>query len=55
MKDTKNNKTFWDEYIKDVKDIRNLLNKLENSDVYSDVLRDNFVSSVNKFVYEKKR
>lgn len=54
MKDTKNNKTFWDEYIKDVKDIRNLLNKLENSDVYSDVLRDNFVSSVNKFVYEKR-
>lgn len=51
MKDTRSNQTFWDEYREDVKDIRILLNESKNSDI----LRDNFVSSVNNFVNEKKR
>ena len=50
MKDTRSNQTFWDEYREDVKDIRILLNESKNSDI----LRDNFVSSVNNFVNEKR-
>ena len=48
MKDTKNNKTFWDEYKKDVSDIGYIL---END---YDCLRDNFLVSVGQFVINKR-
>ena len=48
MKNTKENKSFWDEYKKDIGDIGNIL---END---YDRLKGNFYLSVSQFVIDKR-
>ena len=50
MKETKVNKTFWDEYKEDISDIHNILTN--NYD--TDLLRDNFLIGVKNFVKNKR-
>ena len=51
MKDTKVNKTFWDEYKEDISDIHKILT--DNYD--TDLLRDNFVIGVENFFKDKRK
>lgn len=51
MKDTKVNKSFWDEYKEDISDIHKILT--DNYD--TDLLRDNFVIGVENFVKDKRK
>lgn len=51
MKDTKVNKSFWDEYKEDISDIHKIL----TDDYDTDLLRDNFVIGVENFVEDKRK
>lgn len=51
MKDTKVNKSFWDEYKEDISDIHKIL----TNDYDTELLRDNFVIGVKKFVSTKRK
>lgn len=51
MKDTKVNKSFWDEYKEDISDIHKIL----TDDYDTDLLRDNFVIGVENFVKNKRK
>lgn len=51
MKDTKVNKSFWDEYKEDISDIHKIL----TNDYDTELLRDNFVIGVKNFVSTKRK
>lgn len=51
MKDTKVNKSFWDEYKEDISEIHKIL----TDDYDTDLLRDNFVIGVENFVKNKRK
>lgn len=51
MKDTKVNKSFWDEYKEDISDIHKIL----TDDYDTELLRDNFVIGVKNFVNTKRK
>lgn len=51
MKDTKVNKSFWDEYKEDISDIHKIL----TDDYDTELLRDNFVIGVKNFVSTKRK
>lgn len=51
MKDTKVNKSFWDEYKEDILDIHKIL----TNDYDTELLRDNFVIGVENFVSTKRK
>lgn len=51
MKDTKINKSFWDEYKEDISDIHKTL----TNDYDTELLRDNFVIGVKNFVSTKRK
>lgn len=51
MKDTKLNKSFWDEYKEDISDIHKIL----TDDYDTELLRDNFVIGVKNFVNTKRK
>ena len=51
MKDTKVNKSFWDEYKEDISDIHKIL----TDDYDTEVLRNNFVIGVENFVKDKRK
>ena len=51
MKDTKVNKSFWDEYKEDILDIHKIL----TNDYDTELLRDNFVIGVKNFVSTKRK
>lgn len=51
MKDTKVNKSFWDEYKEDISDIHKIL----TNDYDKELLRDNFVIGVKNFVSTKRK
>ena len=51
MKDTKVNKSFWDEYKEDILDIHKIL----TNDYDTELLRDNFVIGAENFVSTKRK
>ena len=51
MKDTKVNRTFWDEYREDISDIHKIL----TDDYDTELLRNNFIVGVKNFVNTKRK
>lgn len=51
MKDTKVNRTFWDEYREDISDIHKIL----TDDYDTELLRNNFIVGVKNFVNAKRK
>ena len=51
MKDTKVNRTFWDEYREDISDIH----KIMTDDYDTELLRNNFIVGVKNFVNTKRK